>query len=381
VCGSSILTYWRDSAAGAVAELFDVSSLACSNSNLISTIHNDLFNFWNSPRAESVTVQQLIEALPNIVPQNMILSQHFFITNAAGGISPVWDFRATQKFKGVDNAVFVGKALANTPDVNPTKNVPWLHLGKVSGGISDEIYRIFTVGGVAPSSVSSHPVTIAGAFAPDPVDGCAYVLILISISVLVGRRRISPSNTLLNIGFMAVPWDWVPSNCFTWGAPAPLATPYDLGLMQIVEGIEWVHCACLSSGSAVGITSSHVLFSQGHVGNVPFRLCFGPIVKSVSYLRVHNTHSVLFLSTYRGRVVSKSLWSCASLLGPGWNSCLRPSRRGGGRRSLKIKLSRGIGENEDRHADCRSSLAVPPSYFSARHSIVRILQAWQRLQL
>lgn len=142
-------------AAGAVAELFDISSLACSNSNLISTIHNDLFNFWNSPRAESVTVQQLIETLPNIVPQNMILSQHFFTTNAAGGISPVWDFRATQKFKGVDNAVFVGKALANTPDVNPTKNVPWLHLGKVSGGISDEIYRIFTVGGVAPSSCVS----------------------------------------------------------------------------------------------------------------------------------------------------------------------------------------------------------------------------------
>jgi hypothetical protein len=142
-------------AAGAVAELFDISCLACANSKLISTIHNDLFNLWNGPAVGDATVQQLIEALPNIVPPNMILAQHYFISNAAGGISPVWDFRATQKFKGVQNAVFVGKALANTPDSDPTKNVPWLHVGKVSGDISDEIYRIYTVGGVAPSSCVS----------------------------------------------------------------------------------------------------------------------------------------------------------------------------------------------------------------------------------
>jgi len=142
-------------AAGAVAEIFDISHLASTNSRLLSTIHSDLFNLWNSSLAENTTVQQLIDALPEIVPPNAILCQHYFIGNAAGGISPVWDFRATPKFKGVENAVFVGKALANTSDANPTKNVPWLHLGKVSGDISDEIYRISTVGGVAPSSCVS----------------------------------------------------------------------------------------------------------------------------------------------------------------------------------------------------------------------------------
>jgi hypothetical protein len=141
--------------AGAVAELFDISCLASTNNNRLSTIHNDLFNLWNSDRANGVTIQQLIASLPDIVPPNMILSQHYFITNAAGGISPVWDFRATQKFKGVPNAVFVGKALANTPDASPTKNVAWLHVGKVSGDISDEVYRIYTVGGVAPPSCVS----------------------------------------------------------------------------------------------------------------------------------------------------------------------------------------------------------------------------------
>jgi len=143
-----------DSSTGAVAELFDISCLASTKSKLISTIHNDLFKIWNSPAANGVTIQQLIDILPKVVPPSLILSQHYFIKNAAGGISPVWDFRATPKFQGVENAVFVGKALANTPDADPTKNVPWLHIGKVSGDISDEIYRIYTVGGVAPSSVS-----------------------------------------------------------------------------------------------------------------------------------------------------------------------------------------------------------------------------------
>ena len=144
----------RDRSAGAVAELFDISCLASTNSKLLSTIHNDLFKIWNSPAANGVTIQQLIDILPKVVPSDLILSQHYFNKNAAGGISPVWDFRATPKFQGVANAVFVGKALANTPDADPTKNVPWLHLGKVSGDISDEIYRISTAGGVAPSSVS-----------------------------------------------------------------------------------------------------------------------------------------------------------------------------------------------------------------------------------
>jgi len=140
---------------GAVAEGFDISCLASTDNAHLSTIQNDLFNFWNSSQAGNATVQQLIETLPDVVPPSLILGQHYFINNTAGGISPVWDFRATQRFRGVENAVFVGRVLANTSDANPTENVPWLHLVKVSGDISDEVYRIFTVGGVAPSSCVS----------------------------------------------------------------------------------------------------------------------------------------------------------------------------------------------------------------------------------
>jgi hypothetical protein len=137
---------------GAVAELLDISNLASNHSALVSTIHEDLFTYWTSGPIANYTVQQMIECFPKDIPANKILAQHYFVGNEAGGLSPVWDFRATPKFEGVENATFVGKALANISDADPTKNVPWLHLGKVGGEIADEVYRIFTVGGVAPSS-------------------------------------------------------------------------------------------------------------------------------------------------------------------------------------------------------------------------------------
>jgi len=140
---------------GAVGEVFDISCLASSNTTLLSTVHDDMFNLWYSSEAGNVTVQQLIDALPNTVVANSILGQHYFIDNGAGGIAPVWDSRAIPEFQGVDDAVFVGKVLANVSDPSPTENVSWLHLGKVSGDIADEVYRILTVGGVPPSSCVS----------------------------------------------------------------------------------------------------------------------------------------------------------------------------------------------------------------------------------
>lgn len=124
------------------------------NNSVVYTIHNDLFNFWNSPQAGDATVQELIDELPCADPPTPVNNQHYFIDDGAGGISPVWDFRASPEFEGVDDAVIVAKVLANTPDANPAENVSWLHLGKVSGDIADEVYRIFTAGGVPPTSVS-----------------------------------------------------------------------------------------------------------------------------------------------------------------------------------------------------------------------------------
>lgn len=182
-----------------------------SDSSRVLTFTKDLFQVWNS--AEMVgdtTIQEFIETLPK--SDRQILGQHYFIDNAAGELAPVWDFRDIQKFKGNQQAVFVGKVLESAPNADPG-SVPLSHLGKVSGDILDEVFGILTIGGVPPSSVSPQCIVF------DPVDIDAHALLCYPVSVLTGTRRISPSNTLLNIGSMVVPWDSVPDDfrCPIWG--------------------------------------------------------------------------------------------------------------------------------------------------------------------
>lgn len=143
--------------AGALAEVFDISCAVSNDPGVLSTIHTDLFNFWNSSQAGDTTIQQLIDQLPSTDGAPTIQGQHYFNSNASapGGISPVWDFRAIPSFAGNDDAVFIGEIVGNVSDPNPTQNVSWLHLVKVSGDIADEIYRILTVSGVPPSSCVS----------------------------------------------------------------------------------------------------------------------------------------------------------------------------------------------------------------------------------
>lgn len=196
-----INTDWYDRSAGAVADVFDISCVASFNYEQLTTVSDELFNAWNSSLAGNATIQQLITTLPTLIPPELILCQHYFVPNGAGGIAPQWDFRTNPKFVGNDNAIFVGKVLTNTSSSRPTQDIPWLHLGKVSGDIFDEVYRIRTVGGVAPSSVS-----LSGAhqapFVPDPADTCAYACPLFSSS----HQCVSGTTSNISVKYVAQYW-------------------------------------------------------------------------------------------------------------------------------------------------------------------------------
>jgi hypothetical protein len=90
-----------------------------------------------------------------LLSPEVIQADHYFIPNPTGtGLSPVWDFRTNQRFLGQENAVFVGKGAGSVvPPVDPSNNINWLRVGKVSGDIADEVYRIDTIGGQPPTSV------------------------------------------------------------------------------------------------------------------------------------------------------------------------------------------------------------------------------------
>ena len=210
MCVRSFETDLHDSSTGAVAELLDISDLA-SNQTFISSVHESAFNLWSTGGFANLTIQQVITNVSVSTSNAGVLAQLYYINEGTVlGLSPVWDFRATPNFEGVENAIMVGTALWELPDVDPTENIPWFHYLNLDGAIASEVYQIYTVGGVAPPSVSLQRFT--GAFAFDPADGCAYVLLsLYSISASAVRRTISPSSMQLNIGSTAAPWDWAPT--------------------------------------------------------------------------------------------------------------------------------------------------------------------------
>ncbi|KAF9648750.1 hypothetical protein BDM02DRAFT_3085405, partial [Thelephora ganbajun] len=142
--------------AGAVAQLYDISCLYRSSPTLFGTIQEPIYKAWVNISNE-ITVQQVTAVIPALLSPEIIEADHYFIPNAAGtGLSPVWDFRATQRFRDKPDAIFVGKGEASVaPPDDPSKNVNWLRVGKVAGSIADEVYRIDTIGGQPPTSCTS----------------------------------------------------------------------------------------------------------------------------------------------------------------------------------------------------------------------------------
>lgn len=81
------------------------------------------------------------------------LGNHYFV-NLNGTLSPVFDFTSTGRTKGKPEAIFFGKKIADIPSPDGSANVDWLALQNVSGQLSTMVYRVKTVNGQPPATVS-----------------------------------------------------------------------------------------------------------------------------------------------------------------------------------------------------------------------------------
>lgn len=81
------------------------------------------------------------------------IGNHYFAVRN-GSLDPVFDFTSTGRTKGKSNAIFFGKKIADIPSPNGIVNVDWLALQNVSGQLSTMVYRLKTVKGQPPSTVS-----------------------------------------------------------------------------------------------------------------------------------------------------------------------------------------------------------------------------------
>ena len=177
---------------GAVAQLYDISCLYQASPTLFQTIQQPLYEAWANMTSD-VTVQQITAILPALLSPDVVLADHYFVPNPSGtGLSPMWDMRATKRFQGNQNAFMLGKSDGTVASpVDPSLNINWLRVAEASGDAADEVYRIDTLGGQPPTSVSipSHQFR-----------DCGSLMVILRCSALLVRPRISASDTLPSIG-------------------------------------------------------------------------------------------------------------------------------------------------------------------------------------
>ncbi len=82
--------------------------------------------------------------------------QHYFVKQN-GQLVPVWDLRSSGENAGNPNAIVFAQKVENAPSPDGPDNVDWVELKKLSGDLSNLVYRVDTVKGQPPSTVSSSP--------------------------------------------------------------------------------------------------------------------------------------------------------------------------------------------------------------------------------
>jgi hypothetical protein len=70
-----------------------------------------------------------------------------------GSLTPNFDFTSSQ---GDPNDFFYGKKIGNVPSPDGSDNVDWLVLQNVLGKLANTVYRVGTVKGQPPATVSSY---------------------------------------------------------------------------------------------------------------------------------------------------------------------------------------------------------------------------------
>jgi hypothetical protein len=80
-----------------------------------------------------------------------VKGQHYFVEQN-GTLVPVWDLRSSA---GDPNAIVFAQKAKDVPSPDRPVDIDWVELKKLSGGLANLVYRVDTVKGQPPSTVSS----------------------------------------------------------------------------------------------------------------------------------------------------------------------------------------------------------------------------------
>jgi hypothetical protein len=166
--GMRLMGCLSGSSVGTVAEMYDISCFYGRPE--FSTIQTDAFNVWNA----SPTTDPLDPWLSQTMKTNFNINvegQYYFVTQN-GTLVPVWDFTSSGENAGNPNAIVFAQKVKGAPSPDGPENIDWVELKGVSGELAKQIYRVDTVMGQPPSSVSSSPD-----FVPDVLINVIFILV------------------------------------------------------------------------------------------------------------------------------------------------------------------------------------------------------------
>ena len=131
--------------------MYDMSCLYGKSE--FSSIQNDAYNYWKpywSSDPFEAGYSQLLKSHYDISPYGS-----YYFVEQNGSLIPVWDLTSTWPYAGNPNAIVYAQKVKNIASPEGSYNVDWVELKKMSGGLANVIYRVDTVQGQPPSTVSS----------------------------------------------------------------------------------------------------------------------------------------------------------------------------------------------------------------------------------
>ena len=146
LCPLFTMTNMKNRFIGDFAYLYDISPLYTRSSPSFYNVQNLAFVDWLGGHAIDRQITQQIADSFGIEIVGVLNSQ-----STAGSLAPVWDLTQTYG----SNAIAFGKVVGDLPSPYwDPGNVDWLHLTVTSGGLAQDILRVYTNGGEPLSHVS-----------------------------------------------------------------------------------------------------------------------------------------------------------------------------------------------------------------------------------
>ncbi len=131
--------------------MYDISCLYGTPE--LSTIQYDAFDDWNDHWSSDPFEPEFSQLLKR--HYGITVDGKYYFVKENGSLIPVWDLTSTGPYAGNPDAIVYAQKVKSVPSPDGPHNVDWVELKKMSGGLANLIYRVDTVQGQPPSTVSS----------------------------------------------------------------------------------------------------------------------------------------------------------------------------------------------------------------------------------